>query len=75
MSKREVKNVKEIPLNNSKNGTIKIGELVNPYGKDSKSVVSIAISLNKGESDWKIHIPFQNLDEVIEALQNMKKQD
>ena len=70
---KEVQNIKEIPLNDSKNGTIKVGEILNPYGKDSESVVSIAISLNTGETDWKVHIPFQNIDEVIQALQEIKK--
>jgi len=64
---------KEITLNGTKSGTIKVGELTEPYGKTTDAVVSIAISLSESESDWKIHIPYSNLDEVIQALQEMKK--
>jgi len=65
----------KISLFGTENGKIEIGELSEPYGSGSKSVVSVAIALSEksGEPDWKVHIPFENLDEVIEALQNMKK--
>ncbi len=69
----EIKIVKEIKLNGSKKGLISIGELSKPYGNTSESVVSIAISLDGDEIDWKVHIPFENLDDVILALQELKK--
>lgn len=61
-------------LANTKQGKITVTHLEEPYGKDSNSVVSIGISL-KGEKepDWKAHIPHENLDELIKALQNAKK--
>jgi hypothetical protein len=64
---------KELSLSGTKNGTIRIGEVVEPYGKDSESVVSIAISLSGKEPDWKVHIPYGNLEDVISALESMKK--
>ena len=62
-------------LAETKKGTISISHLEEPYGADSHSVVSIGISL-KGdveEPDWKAHIPYENLDELIAALQNAKE--
>lgn len=64
----------EISLFGTENGKIEVGELQQPYGKDSGSVASIAIALSEGgEPNWKVHIPFENLDAVIEALQSLKK--
>ncbi len=65
---------KVIPLSSTTKGTISIQKIENPYGTDSKPVASIAISL-KGDvdaPDWKVHIPMDNLQEVIEALQTLE---
>lgn len=56
-------------------GTIAVAHVSEPYGPKSHSVVSIGISL-KGDienPEWKSHIPYENLDELIEALQLAKK--
>jgi hypothetical protein len=67
-------NVKsEIALHGTKNGLIKIGDLKQPYGANSENVVSIAVALNGSDADWKVHIPYANLDDVISALNSMKK--
>ena len=65
--------LKKIPLANTKEGTISIAHIEEPYGEGSKPVVSIGISLNGEEVDWKAHIPYENIDEVIEALKEAKK--
>ena len=65
---------KTIELSGSRKGVISITKLEEPYGKDSHTVVSIGISLS-GKADapeWKVHLPLENLDEVIEALQALK---
>lgn len=65
---------KTIPLSSTTKGTISVQKIENPYGSDSKPVASIGISL-KGDSqtpDWKVHIPMDNLEEVIEALSALK---
>jgi hypothetical protein len=61
-------------LAGTKEGTISVSNIIEPYGKDSDPVVSIGISLkgNIDDPDWKAHIPHQNLDELIEALQLAK---
>ena len=65
---------KTISLSGTKNGVISITKIDEPYGKDSASVASIGISLagNADEPEWKVHLPMDNLDEVIEALQALK---
>jgi len=65
---------KTIALSGTKNGVISVTKIEEPYGKDSAAVASIGISLvgNANEPEWKVHIPFDNLDEVIEALNTLK---
>ncbi|MBD3794360.1 MAG: hypothetical protein IE881_00195 [Epsilonproteobacteria bacterium] len=72
-----MKNIEEIEkmvLAGTKNGVIRVGVLHEPYGAKSASVATVAISLQKdaSEPDWKVHIPLENIDGVIEALQKAK---
>jgi len=65
---------KTIALDGTKKGVISVTKLEEPYGKDSGTVASIGISL-AGDADspeWKVHIPLNNLDDVIAALQGLK---
>ena len=65
---------KVIPLSGTKNGVISVTKINEPYGEGSGTVASIGISLS-GEAenpDWKVHIPLDNLDEVIQALSELK---
>ncbi len=63
-----------IALSGTKKGVISVTKIDEPYGKDSASVASIGISLagNAEKPEWKVHLPMDNLDEVIEALQALK---
>jgi hypothetical protein len=63
---------KEIDLKNTQNGKITIGRLEKPYGENSNEVVSIAVTLDGENTDWKVHIPNENLDDVISALQELQ---
>ena len=65
---------KIIALSSTEVGVISVTKIDKPYGKDSASVASIGISLsgNVDAPDWKVHIPLDNLDEVIEALEALK---
>ena len=65
---------KVIALSGTEKGVISVAKLDEPYGKDSVSVASIGISLsgNTDAPEWKVHIPLDNLDEVIEALNALK---
>lgn len=58
-----------LPLFGTKKGVISISNVSEPYGKDTPDVVSIGISLNGKDIEWKSHIPYENIDEVIAILQ------
>ena len=64
-----------IPLHSTKKGVISVTKIERPYGEDSAPVASIGISLTgKAETpEWKVHIPMDNLDDVIKALLELKK--
>ena len=65
---------KTIPLANTKNGVISISKITEPDGEGSGIVASIGISLNGDATnpEWKVHIPLENLESVIAALQEIK---
>ena len=68
--------LKTFPLAETKKGIISVSHLEEPSGTGSFPVVSIGISLKGDDSspDWKAHIPYENLDQLIESLQEAKKQ-
>ncbi len=66
---------KTIALSGTKKGVISVTKIDEPYGAGSASVASIGISL-KGDDEnpeWKVHLPMDNLDAVIHALEALKK--
>ena len=69
MSKKDIE-IATIPLHGTKDGIISISTIKEPYGAGSDPVASIGISLqsNSEEPDWKVHIPKQNIEALIEAL-------
>jgi hypothetical protein len=72
---KKVNELNRFPLAGTKEGEIRVAKIVEPYGEDSKPVVSVAVSLsgNDERNDWKVHIPYENLSEVIEALKEAKE--
>jgi len=67
--------IDEFDLHDTKNGKIEIAILEEPYGEESPSVVSIGVFLDKENShpDWKVHVPKENIDSLIEALKMAKE--
>jgi len=65
---------KIIPLSGTKKGVISVTKIDEPYGAGSHAVASVGISLagNADEPEWKVHIPLENLDEVLKALSELK---
>lgn len=61
-------------LAGTKTGVVSVSHLEEPYGTGSFPVVSIGIALKKNseEPDWKAHIPYENLDQLIVALNDAK---
>ncbi len=70
-----MKVIKEIRLDGTSHGMISVGVIDEPYGINSDSVASIAVSLDSDSHnvDWKVHIPKENIDDVIEALKATKE--
>lgn len=66
---------KTIALSGTKKGVISITKIDEPYGAGSASVASIGISLSGDNEnpEWKVHLPMDNLDAVISALEALKK--
>jgi predicted RNA-binding protein with RPS1 domain len=58
-----------LELSGTKKGKIFISNVTEPYGKDTADIVSIGISLNGQDIQWKSHIPAENLEDVIAILQ------
>ena len=56
-------------LTGTKKGKNSISNVTEPYGKDTSDIVSIGISLNGQDIQWKSHIPYENLEDVIAILQ------
>jgi len=72
---KNTKLIKSFPLANTQEGVITVSHIDEPYGEGSKPVVSIGISLNGEEAkpDWKAHIPYENIEDVINALKEAKE--
>ncbi len=64
--------LKKIDLAGTNKGVISIADVTEPYGPGSNDVVSVGIALNGEDVEWKAHIPYENIDAVIEALQEAK---
>ena len=71
----KVATIDEMALAGTDNGKITVTTVAEPYGEGSASVASIGISLqaNADEPDWKVHLPKENIDAVIAALQKAKE--
>ncbi|MFT7859692.1 MAG: hypothetical protein ABXS93_02020 [Sulfurimonas sp.] len=63
-----------IPLSGTTKGVISVTKIEEPYGPNTASVASVGISLdgNTENPEWKVHIPIDNIDEVVTALQKLK---
>ena len=64
--------IETLKLSGTKKGTISIANITEPYGANTNPVTSIGISLVGGDVEWKVHIPKENLEELIAALNKAK---
>jgi hypothetical protein len=69
------KEIATLPLSSVEKGKIEVAVIEEPYGAGSEPVASIGIFLDGSneEPDWKVHIPKENIDGVIEALKKAKE--
>ena len=72
---RRVNEIETIPLSSAEKGKIEVAVIEEPYGVGSEAVASIGIFLDGSneEPDWKVHIPKDDIDGVIEALKRAKE--
>ncbi len=65
-----VRHIDDIELASAAEGKISISVVDEPYGADTESVISVGVFLNKDkpEPDWKVHIPAENVEEVLAAI-------
>ncbi|MBT0878536.1 MULTISPECIES: hypothetical protein [unclassified Campylobacter] len=63
--------ISSILLKGTQSGKISLANIKNPYGDGSNDVLSIAVCLKENIPEWKVHIPYENLDELIIALQSI----
>jgi len=68
--------IDEFSLSQTQNGKIEIAIIKEPYGEGSQDVASIGVFLDKENSqpDWKVHIPKDNIQSVIDALTKAKEE-
>ncbi len=64
--------IETIKLSGTKEGTISVANITEPYGAGTNTVTSIGISLIGDDVEWKVHIPKENIDELIKALEKAK---
>jgi hypothetical protein len=64
--------IETIELVGTKEGTISVANISEPYGNGTDEVTSIGIALVGDDVEWKVHIPKENIDQVIEALKKAK---
>jgi len=64
--------IETINLAGTKKGTISVANITEPYGAGTPEVTSIGVSLIGDEVEWKVHIPKENIDDLINALQKAK---
>jgi len=71
----KVTKIDEFNLSGTKNGKVSISKIDEPYGENSDSVLSIGIFLDesKSEPDWKVHIPKDDIDKLVLALNKAKE--
>ncbi|MFA7091472.1 MAG: hypothetical protein WC149_06450 [Arcobacteraceae bacterium] len=68
----QITQLTKIPLAGTKKGVISISNVSEPYGTGTADVVSIGIALNGEDVEWKAHIPYDNIDELVKALLEAK---
>lgn len=64
--------IETIKLSGTKSGAISVANITDPYGENTGEVTSIGVALDGDNVEWKVHIPKENIDDLIAALQKAK---
>jgi len=73
---KSMSGIKLIHMYGTKDGVISVAHIHEPYGEGSEPIVSIGVDL-KGHlenPEWRVHIPYENIDDLIEALNKAKNE-
>ncbi|NQY93876.1 MAG: hypothetical protein HRT43_06895 [Campylobacteraceae bacterium] len=65
--------VKNLHLSHTRGEIITVTHVEKPYGEHSSPIVSIGTSYHGKKNNSVVEIPYENVDEVIKALQESKK--
>ena len=65
--------VKNLHLAHKKGETIRVTHVEHPHGEHSDPVVTIAVSYHGDKEHSLIEIPYENVDELIVALEKSKE--
>ena len=69
MSKKIVQ-VKTLRLAHTRDGEIRVKHIEKPYGEHSNPVMYVGVSYDGEKIDSEVEIPYENLEEVLKALQS-----
>lgn len=64
--------IETIKLTGTKSGVISVANITDPYGANTGEVTSIGVALDGDNVEWKVHIPKENIDQLIAALNKAK---
>lgn len=70
---KEITEVKTLRLAHTREGEIRVKHIEKPNGEHSNPVVYIAVSYDGEKVDSEVEIPYENLKELLKALQNSKE--
>ncbi|MDD6055705.1 MAG: hypothetical protein SOW25_02215 [Helicobacter sp.] len=68
---KEAKIYKELKLDDTEKGKLEFAIILEPYGENSKPVVSIESKISETQA-WKVHIPLTQLKATRKALKEAK---
>ncbi len=71
----KAREIRRLPLTGTDNGMITVAVIDNPYGPESSPVASIGVFMNSDsmEPDWKVHLPKEDINGVIDALREARE--
>lgn len=66
-----------VPYKDRDNASIVVTHLEEPYGPGSQDVISVGCTLKDDVDNptWKVHVPTNLLDEVIDAMKEVARPD
>ena len=69
----EIIKIKNLHLAHTKEGSMSISHIEKPYGEYSEPVVRVSLTLHEDEKATSLDIPYDNIEEVIDALNKAKE--